>query len=99
MVNNVQLDLLVAILLGSGVDGVLRQSVEMELLHNILLAVARIAAANGDIAQIALHLEGVAVVLEREIVLLLVVEVDAVLTSLLLPVTHTLGLGGLDVDG
>jgi len=99
LVDDVEFHLLVAILGRGGVEGVLRGSVELELLDVVLLAVARVAAANGHIAEITLDLESIARVLESEVGNGDVVVVNAVLLGVVLAVTNADSGLGVNVDG
>jgi len=99
LVNDVEFHLLVAILGWGGVEGVLRGSVELDLLHIVLLTIARVAATNGHIAEITLDLESIARVLESEVGDGDVMVVNAVVLSIVLTVAHADSGLGVDVDG
>jgi len=72
---------------------------EVELLNIILLTIARVATTNCHITQITRNLEGIAIVNHGEVELALIVEIDTVWLGIILTVSHTLGLGGINVDG
>lgn len=97
LVDNVQLQGVGAVL-GGGGERVLSGGMEVELADVVFPAIARVAAAQGDEAQVALDLEGSAVVGQAQVPGRGVVEVDAVGTSRVLTMTHTDSGVLVDVD-
>jgi len=87
---------------GLVVDGVLRRSVEVELLNIVLLTVARIATTNGNKAQIASNLKRVAVVDHAQVLSEPVMIVNAESASTIFTMANAnsgVVVLSLDIDG
>jgi len=98
LVHNVEFHLIVTILLRSSVNGVLRRSMEVELLNMVFVTIARVTTTNSHVAQISLDLESVSVVNHGEIQFMSVVEVNSVFTSFFGTVAHAFSLGILNIN-
>jgi hypothetical protein len=98
LVDDVGLHHVATVLGGFSVDGVLRGSMEVDLLNVVLLAIARVATTDGNEAEVTLDLERMTVVLEGHVLTMLVVEVETERLSIGLTSAHTGGGRGVDVD-